>query len=152
MKSSCSARGLSLSQNLPEIALILSVSLSPPTHSLSVSRFIHLDPPTHTPTLFSHHPIDLHSVVSFSLARSFHVLCRFYLCSLFPARLFAISMSLLNWSVITTISVNILFSWCLNFWLWWCTVLLLSSFLLLLLVFVCLPLLHAIILSCFFSF
>lgn len=34
MKSSCSARGLSRSQNLPEIALILSVSFSPLSDTL----------------------------------------------------------------------------------------------------------------------
>lgn len=102
MKSSCSARGLSMSQNLAEIALILSVSLASDTHSFRFSLF-HLYPPIHTPALSLFQPIDLHSVVSFSLVSSLHVLCRLYLCiSLFPLLLVAISTNLLNWSVITT--------------------------------------------------
>lgn len=54
MKSSCSARGLSVSQNEPEIALILSVSLLSDTHFCSFLLFCS-SLSTHPNTHFSHH-------------------------------------------------------------------------------------------------
>ena len=52
MKSSCSARGLSVSQNLPEIALIPSVSLSSDTLSFRLSLYSSWSTHPHTHSLF----------------------------------------------------------------------------------------------------
>lgn len=52
MKSSCSARGLSASQNLPEIALILSVSPSSDTLSFRLSLYSCWSTHPHTHSLF----------------------------------------------------------------------------------------------------
>lgn len=125
MKSSCSARGLSTSQTLPETALIHSVSRSPPTFSFCLSLYSSWSTPSHPHSLF---------ISPYWSAFT----CLFPRLSVpsassavpSPAPVCFLSYCLpsvglpLNWSVIATISVDILFSWGLHFSLaivsfWW---------------------------------
>lgn len=92
MKSSCSARGLSASQNLPEIALILSVSLSL-RPSLTLFNLIHPS----TPTLSLHFTLLICIQLSLSPSPlpSMSSADSFSASVCFPLLLFAISMNLL---------------------------------------------------------
>lgn len=112
MKSSCSARGLSMSQNLPEIALILLAYLSLFHYTLLLlfALFILVHPSTpplslhFTPLICIHlSAFPLSSAVSISASVWFLSYC-----------LLLVWLSL-NWSVITTVSVNILLSRGLSF-------------------------------------
>lgn len=112
MKSSCSARGLSASQNLPEITLIL--SLSPLLWHRLLPAWFSLLQLIRTATLSSFHPIDLHSDAWFCCACSL----RFLSCCLTSVWFYTIDLySPLMLSAYCLLDVSISYHS-----IWWCTV------------------------------